>query len=108
MKLKMKKIINMIFIGIFSIVFVFDSCFSGSIFALSPAIPKIISYKTAKPVRQFITSGSMDETVPDKSVFKMQFIDGINGEADKNHDGYGQEINLVLVLLGLFPSASVT
>ena len=41
--------------------FIFDSCFSGSLFALSRAVPEHISYKTAKPVRQFITSGSADE-----------------------------------------------
>ncbi|MBI3600722.1 MAG: caspase family protein, partial [Nitrospinae bacterium] len=40
--------------------FLFDSCFSGSIFALSRAVPENISYKTAKPVRQFITSGGAD------------------------------------------------
>src|SRR5210317_2230283 len=50
--------------------FVFDSCFSGSLFALSRAVPEHISYKTAKPVRQFITSGSANETVPDTSIFR--------------------------------------
>ena len=68
--------------------FLFDACFSGSIFAVSRAIPENISYKTAKPVRQFITSGSADETVPDESIFKSQFVDGIEGEADVNKDGY--------------------
>jgi len=68
--------------------FLFDSCFSGSIFALSRAVPEVISYKTARPVRQFITSGSADEVVPDKSVFSSQFIAGIQGEADQNQDGY--------------------
>ena len=36
--------------------FLFDSCFSGSLFALSRAIPEIIQEKTSKPVRQFITA----------------------------------------------------
>lgn len=31
--------------------FLFDSCFSGSIFALTRAVPKNISYKTSQPVR---------------------------------------------------------
>ena len=44
--------------------FIFDSCFSGSLFALSRAVPEHINYKTAKPVRQFITSGSADENSP--------------------------------------------
>lgn len=68
--------------------FLFDACFSGSIFALSRAIPENISYKTTKPVRQFITSGSADETVPDKSVFREQLIAALDGEADGNKDGF--------------------
>ena len=36
------------------VLFVFDSCFSGSIFALSRAIPELITFKTNRPVRQFI------------------------------------------------------
>ena len=68
--------------------FVFDSCFSGSIFALSRAVPEHISYKTAKPVRLFITSGSADEKVPDTSMFRQQFIAALDGEGDLNGDGY--------------------
>jgi hypothetical protein len=71
------------------VLFVFDSCFSGSIFALSRgAVSEVISYKTARPVRQFITSGSADEMVPDKSIFKSQFVSGIEGEADTDKDGF--------------------
>jgi formylglycine-generating enzyme required for sulfatase activity len=68
--------------------FLFDSCFSGSIFSLSRAVPEHINYKTSRPVRQFITSGSADEQVPDKSVFRQQFISGLRGEGDANGDGY--------------------
>ncbi|HBI14959.1 MAG TPA: hypothetical protein DDY20_05520 [Desulfobulbaceae bacterium] len=68
--------------------FLFDSCFSGSLFALSRAIPQDISYKTARPVRQFITSGGEDEQVPDKSIFRQQFLAALRGEADANGDGY--------------------
>lgn len=68
--------------------FLFDSCFSGSIFALDRAVPWIISDKTAAPVRQFITSGSADEKVPDESIFRAQFIRALHGEADYNMDGY--------------------
>ncbi len=68
--------------------FLFDSCFSGSIFALSRAIPENISYKTSKPVRQFITSGSADEQVPDVSIFRRQFIAALEGEGDVDNDGY--------------------
>ncbi|MBT7408362.1 MAG: SUMF1/EgtB/PvdO family nonheme iron enzyme [Methylococcales bacterium] len=68
--------------------FVFDSCFSGSIFALSRAAPSLINYKTNHPVRQFITSGSANETVPDDSLFRKMFVSGIQGEADLDQDGY--------------------
>ena len=78
--------------------FLFDSCFSGSIFAISRAIPKAISYKTSKPVRQFITSGSANETVPDKSIFRDQFVAALQGEADQNNDGFltGTELGIFL------------
>jgi formylglycine-generating enzyme required for sulfatase activity len=68
--------------------FLFDSCFSGALFAISRAVPDSIGYKTARPVRQFITSGSADEQVPDQSIFRRQFIEAIEGEADGNRDGY--------------------
>jgi len=70
------------------VLFLFDSCFSGSIFALSRAVPDIISYKTSQPVRQFITAGSANEPVPDKSIFKQQFLAALQGEGDTNRDGY--------------------
>ncbi len=68
--------------------FVFDSCFSGTVFALPRALPQSISYKTARPVRQFITSGGANETVPDVSVFRRQFVAALEGEADGNDDRY--------------------
>lgn len=68
--------------------FLFDSCFSGSIFSLSRAVPENISYKTKKPVRQFITAGSANETVPDESIFRSQFLAALSGEGDSDGDGY--------------------
>ncbi|MCI5210832.1 MAG: caspase family protein, partial [Candidatus Electrothrix sp. ATG2] len=78
--------------------FIFDSCFSGSIFSLSRAIPASITDKTSKPVRQFITSGDADEEVPDVSVFRQQFVAALSGEGDSNDDGYltGSELGLFL------------
>jgi hypothetical protein len=78
--------------------FLFDSCFSGSLFAVSRAVPESISAKTANPVRQFITSGSANEAVPDKSIFRRQFIAALNGEGDRNNDGYvtGSELGIFL------------
>ena len=68
--------------------FMFDSCFSGSIFDATRAIPDVIQEKTGKPVRQFITSGSAEQEVPDRSIFRRQFIEALNGEGDRNGDGY--------------------
>jgi hypothetical protein len=68
--------------------FLFDSCFSGSLFALSRAVPENISYKTTKPVRQFITSGSADEQVPDTSIFRQQFVAALSGEGGTDGDHY--------------------
>ncbi len=90
-----KKAISMLEVEIFAkqmeakhAMFTFDSCFSGSLFEITRAIPDNISQKTAEPVRQFITAGSAEQTVPDKSVFRGQFIAGLDGEADLNKDGY--------------------
>ena len=48
------------------VLFLFDSCFSGTIFKTRalPKSPPHIQKKMAKPVRQFITSGSAGEEVP--------------------------------------------
>ncbi|MEA2491885.1 MAG: hypothetical protein QOH21_3677, partial [Acidobacteriota bacterium] len=65
------------------VLFVFDSCFSGSV--LQAARGYEIRRKPSllvSPVRAFFSSGSAGETVPDMSVFRKRFIDGINGAAD--------------------------
>jgi hypothetical protein len=79
--------------------FVFDSCFSGTIFRTKTTlVPAYISYLTGKPVRQFITAGSAGEKVPSESCFIKCLIRGIDGEADDDHDGYitGTELGLYL------------
>jgi hypothetical protein len=74
----------------------FDSCFSGAIFQMARTKPSAyIEEKVAYPVRQFMTAGSEDETVPDKSIFKDVFIQAIqDGFADLNQDAYitGEEL----------------
>jgi len=57
-----------------------------------------ITEKSTRPVRQFITAGEAGEQVPDKSVFKIVFPDGIKGDADLNDDGYvtGSELGMHL------------
>ncbi|MEC7640963.1 MAG: caspase family protein [Nitrospinota bacterium] len=66
--------------------FLFDSCFSGSIFSLGRATPQIINLKTSQPVRQFITAGRAHQTVPDQSIFRRQFVKALNGDGDLNQD----------------------
>jgi hypothetical protein len=76
----------------------FDSCFSGSLFSLGRAVPEDICEKSALPVRQFITAGDEDETVPDRSMFKRCLILGLEGDADLTGDGYitGSELGMYL------------
>jgi hypothetical protein len=49
-------------------------------------------------VRQFITSGSENEAVPDNSMFKRCFLVGLEGDADLTGDGYvtGSELGMYL------------
>lgn len=70
--------------------FIFDSCFSGKIFALrdAPKITPFIYDKVDNPVRQFITAGNETQTVPDESIFRKAFVRGLEGEADRNGDTY--------------------
>ena len=78
--------------------FVFDSCFSGSVFDATRAIPDTIQQKTGQPVRQFITSGTADQKVPDNSIFRRQFVAALAGEGDRDQDGYvtGAELGMFL------------
>ena len=80
------------------VLFLFDSCFSGSVFYTSRAVPMHITDKTSKPVRQFITAGSENEEVPDESIFRSQFVAALNGEADYDKDGFltGTELGMFL------------
>ena len=82
------------------VLFMFDSCFSGSIFNLRDrVIPQCISDNIRYPVRQFITSGRANESVPDHSVFKQIFLDILEGrEQEFIPDGYltGEELGLLL------------
>ena len=78
--------------------FVFDSCFSGSLVSRSTVVPPEISDATAKAVRQFITSGAANQEVPDRSIFRDLFVRGIKGAADLNGDRYvtGSELAMYL------------
>jgi formylglycine-generating enzyme required for sulfatase activity len=69
--------------------FVFDSCFAGTIFkSRSGGVPEAITDKIVKPVREFITAGNEKQAVPDYSYFRRAFVAALDGEADDNHDGF--------------------
>ena len=85
--------------------FLFDSCFSGSVLkSRSAVIPEDISYLTSKHVRQFISAGSANEPVPAQSVFRPLFIRGINGKADLDKDGYVTGVELGIYLQKKVPT----
>ena len=71
------------------VLMVFDSCFSGAVF-LSRSNQKpveLLLQEADQPVRQFITSGSATEQVPDQSDFVEKFVSGLDGAADIDGDG---------------------
>ncbi|RLD85514.1 MAG: hypothetical protein DRJ07_02850 [Bacteroidetes bacterium] len=71
------------------VLFVFDACFSGAMFTTERTVPDALSLKTAGPVREFITSGSENENVPDKSIFRDQFVQALTTKnADLYRDDY--------------------
>jgi hypothetical protein len=89
--------------------FVFDTCFSGTIAlalarshpASSPdKTPPEITSQMLEPVRQFISAGTADQKVPDVSIFRRLFVEALEGdaEADRNRDGYvtGSELGQFL------------
>ena len=81
--------------------FLFDSCFSGTVLGLrrgGSSVPPLIESKTVKPVRQFITAGDENQQVPDESLFRVFFVRALGGEGDLNRDGYvlGSELYLYL------------
>jgi hypothetical protein len=86
--------------------FMFDSCFSGTVFkqrAMAPE-PRHITRATALAVRQFITAGSAGEVVPAQSVFTPAFVDSLNyGWGDLNGDGYISGVELGLYLQAKVP-----
>ncbi len=65
------------------VLFLFDSCFSGTILNLrNQPIPKAVSDNVQYPVRQFITAGRASEGVPDYSVFKQCFLNILEGREE--------------------------
>jgi len=97
------------------VLFMFDSCFSGSILNVRADLKKPEYFKDieyfrrifAKPVRQFITAGDADEQVPDRSYFKDVFIQALNGKwASFVQTGYLSAEELAYILKTQVPEYS--
>lgn len=72
------------------VLFIFDSCFSGSIFKARSGTrtPPYLERKMSRPVREFLTAGDANEQVPARSLFTPLLVRGLDGAADINQDGY--------------------
>lgn len=82
--------------------FIFDNCFSGKLVSRSPIIvPNQINEKVGGAVRQFLTSGTSEQEVPDESGFRRAFVRGLKGEADENNDGYTTASELAVFIKGI-------
>ena len=88
--------------------FVFDTCFSGTIFETgrgrlagkrNKPDPKFILSEANRSVRQFISSGTAGQEVPAKSIFTPMFVDALQyDDGDGNQDGFitGKELGVYL------------
>ena len=78
------------------VLFMFDSCFSGTVLNLRNRVtPSHITDRIKNPVRQFITAGRADEPVPDRSEFKKAFLNILEGRVEEpTPDGYLTGIEL--------------
>lgn len=82
------------------VLFVFDSCFSGTIFTTkgTDEPDEAIISSIDQPGRQFITSGSAGQRVPAASLFAPALVLGMGGAADLTKDGIvtGSELGIWL------------
>jgi|GEM_PF-832710 len=84
---------------------VFDTCFSGSLFRKRSDLrviypgsrrPLEIEHFWSQSSRFFITSGTDGQEVPDQSIFRHFLIEGLNGSADLDGDGYVTGLELAM------------
>ena len=90
------------------VLFMFDSCFSGTILNLRNQVtPLHITERIRNPVRQFITAGRADEPVPDRSEFKKAFLNLLEGRVEEPMpDGYLTGVELADYLYRTVPEFS--
>lgn len=77
------------------VLFIFDSCFSGTIFRARRGPPTQATLeKMELPIRLCITAGKAQQQVPEQSVFTPAFVRGINGDANLYKDDHITGIEL--------------
>jgi uncharacterized caspase-like protein len=88
--------------------FVFDSCYSGSIFAAkgNEELRPLVFEELEKRAVQFLSSGTASQRTPAISQFTPAFINGIEGRADLDDDKIVQARELALYLQKIVPQNS--
>jgi formylglycine-generating enzyme required for sulfatase activity len=88
---------------------VFDSCFSGALFNTRSGVRLINPVERRSPElevllqnssRLYLTSGSEGQEVPDQSRFRRFFVEGLQGQADLDGDGFVLGLELVWFVRG--------
>jgi TPR repeat protein len=89
-----------------SILFLFDSCFAGTIFTdragnddPAPLIPEVVSDLMKKQSRDIITAGRSDQRVPAHSPIPELFLAALNGAADPYKHGVISSVDIYTYLL---------
>ena len=90
------------------VLFVFDSCFSGTVLGQrSGDAVRALGKNVVLPVREFLTAGSEDEPVPDRSLFKTVLVDVLTGVIPEPiEDGYLTGFELGALMKSRIPKYS--
>ncbi|WP_454912796.1 hypothetical protein [Variovorax gossypii] len=88
--------------------FVFDSCYSGSIFVTkgNELFRAVALEELQTPVVQFLSSGNAKQRSPSESAFTPAFVSAVKGAADLNGDGIVQANELGLFVAKEVPKIS--
>jgi hypothetical protein len=88
-----------------SILFIFDSCFAGTIFSVRagnvpqrPLIPEVVARLIEKPTRDFITAGSANEPVPAHSPIPELLMVALDGAAERYQHGVISDLDVYTYL----------
>jgi len=91
------------------VLFVFDSCFSGTVLRQrSGDAARSLGKNVIRPVREFLTAGSADEPVPDRSLFKTVLVDVLTRAIPEPiEDGYLTGLELGILMKSTIPRYSM-